>query len=106
MQSSTNLGDILARKEAGIRELESRRQRQGKKLADWVEDTPDAIEQGLATLRRRLTKRYCHARELNIEWMHILESCSRCAIATLLRDPSERTEQLRASAPFAPPKNH
>lgn len=102
MEVSLTLDEILALKKAGVDELHARRQKQGALLARWVEQTPDAIEQGLSVLRRRLTRQYCHARELNIEWMNILESQSREEIAKLLCDTSEETEPLRSCAPFVP----
>lgn len=106
MEASVTLEEILARKEAGIRELRERRQRRGERLARWVEGTPDSLEQGMAVLRSRLERTYCHARELQLRWVDVLRTSSREEVATLLRDPSEETEQLRACAPFAPPDTH
>ncbi len=73
---------------------------QGEKIGRQVEATPDALEQGLAVLRRRLERPYCHARELHLQWMGILQTSTREEVAELLRDPSEEAEQLRACAPF------
>lgn len=102
MEGSAALKEILARKEAGIVELRSRRQTQGERLARWVEATPDALDQGLAVLRRRLERAYCHARELHLRWLDILETSTLEEVAELLRDRSEEAEQLRSCAPFVP----
>jgi hypothetical protein len=106
MEVSATLEEILARKEAGIKELRARRLRLGERLARWVESTPDALDQGLVVLRRRLKRTYRHAGALNLQWVKILQSRSREEVADLLRDPSEETEQLRACAPFVPPDDH
>lgn len=106
MEESATLEEILARKEAGIKELRARRLKLGKKISRWVESTPDALDQGLAVLQRRLKRTSCHARELNLQWMKILQSRSREEVADLLRDPSEEMEQLRSCAPFVPPNDH
>ncbi len=102
MEGSAALKEILARKEAGIVELRSRRQMRGERLARWVEATPDALEQGLVVLRRRLERAYCHARELHLRWLDILETSTREEVAELLRDRSEEAGQLRSCAPFVP----
>lgn len=99
---SPALAEILARKKAGIEDLYTRRQRQGERLAQWVEQTPDAIERGLSVLQRRLTRQNCHARELSIQWVNILTSQPREEIVKLLRSPSEEDDPLRACAPFIP----
>ena len=106
MEELATLEEILARKEAGIKELRTRRLRLGERIARWVEATPDALEQGLAVLRRRLKRTNCHAREFNLQWVEILQSRSRGEVAGILRDPSEEMEQLRACAPFVPPDDH
>jgi hypothetical protein len=102
MEGSATLKKILARKEAGIGELRARRQMQGERLARWVEVTPEALDQGLAVLRRRLERAYCHARELHLRWLNILETSTREEVAELLRGRSEEAEQLRSCAPFVP----
>ena len=48
MEVSLTLDQILALKKVGVDELHARRQKQGARLARWVEQTPDAIEQGLS----------------------------------------------------------
>ena len=59
-------------------------------------------EEGLAVLRRRLERAYCHARELHLRWLDILRTSTRKEVAELLRDRSEEAEQLRSCAPFVP----
>ena len=91
---------ILAEKAAGVERMRARQQRVHSRLAEFVEEHPDAMKQGLERVRDQLARPLCTAQEIYKEWERILGLKSVSYVAAILRDTSTTTEQLRACAPF------
>lgn len=91
---------ILAKKAAGVERMRARQQRVHSRLADFVEQHPEALQIGLVKVREQLARPLCTAQEIYLEWERILAINSVSYVSAILRDTSETTEQIRACAPF------
>ncbi|MGJ8672210.1 hypothetical protein [Rubritalea sp.] len=101
MASSVIIQDILSRKAAGVERMLHRQMRIQERLADRVEHEPELMALGMQKVRSQLAKPNCPARAIYQEWETILSTQTAECIASLLRDTSHDTDQLRACAPFS-----
>lgn len=95
-----DLVKLMAKKQAGVQRMRSRQRIVHKRIAKMLESRPEAIDQALQKVRQRMENTGDATREIYLEWYQILTTWSLGRIVDLLRDDSDRTEQLRACAPF------
>ena len=100
MVSKEEICSILAKKQAGVGRMRDRQRRVHQKMAQLVEDHPEVIDKAVKKVMQRLENSGAATRDIYAEWHQILTTWSAGRIATMLRDDSASTEQLRACAPF------
>lgn len=91
---------LLAKKQAGVGRMRDRQRRVHERMAKLVMESPEAIDRALNKVVKRLENSGECTRDIYLEWYEILTAWSSERIASLLRDDSCSTEQLRACAPF------
>lgn len=100
MATKEEIHSLLAKKRAGVSRMRDRQRRVHLRMAQLVEDRPEVIDNAVKKVMQRLENSGAATREIYIEWYEILTTWSVDRIATMLRDDSTNTEQLRACAPF------
>ncbi|MEO1857719.1 MAG: hypothetical protein ABGY95_10215 [Rubritalea sp.] len=100
MADSILIQDILAKKAAGVERMRMRQLRVQERLADRIDQHPEAIADALSRVRQYLEQPNCTCRAIYEEWLMVLTTKSAGYIANIMRDTSADTDQLRACSPF------
>ncbi len=100
MVTKEEIHSLLAKKQAGVVRMRDRQKRVHTKMAQLVEERPEMIDAAVKRVMQRLENSGAATRDIYTEWYQILTTWSADRIATMLRDDSTNTEQLRACAPF------
>ena len=100
MITKEEIHKLLAKKQAGVSRMLERQRRVHLRMAELVEDSPEVIDEAVRRVMQRLENSGSATRDIYTEWYEILTTWSARRIASMLRDDSSVTEQLRACAPF------
>jgi hypothetical protein len=92
---------LRAEKVRQIQAMMARQHQNDLRVADYVEANPQSIEDAKKYVSRFLaSERHQRYHWGLLQWKELLETKTPAELASILRDTSEATEELRSSPPF------